>query len=200
MTLSVYTVMDHSFAIANNDVFNVRSDTLANVLPVLANDSSLSQSGVTLSVVGVGLPSGAGSVSVNAQGNALVYTPAENFVGTETFNYTISDGQGGSDTALVTVTTSGSAPKANPDSFTVAKGTIANLDVLANDTILPATGAALTITSVGFGKQRRFDRTEWNGAEQSSSVTRRIRRMPLRSQKHSPTKFLVVELFKRLEL
>lgn len=144
-----YTVMDHSFAIANNDLFAVRSGTTANILPVLANDSSLSQTGLTLSVTAVTPTSGLGTVSISAQNDAVLYTPAENFVGTETFTYTIADGLGGSDTAQVTVTTTGSVPKANADSFTVAQGSTANLDVLANDAILPPTGAALTITGVG---------------------------------------------------
>ncbi len=157
----VYTVMDHSFAIANNDLFKVGSGSSANILPVLANDTTLSQSGASLSVSGVGAPSGAGTVSVNAQGNAVIYTPALNFVGIETFNYTILDGQGGTDTARVTVTTHGSVPKANADFFTVSKGTIANLDVLANDTILPASGAALTI--VGFGSANNGGSVALNG-------------------------------------
>ena len=71
----------------------------------------------------------------------------------ESFFYTNSDGFGGSDFASVTITVTVDPLNgnlvANPDSFTVAKGTTVNLDVLANDNILPASGAALTIISVG---------------------------------------------------
>jgi VCBS repeat-containing protein len=144
-----YTVTDHSFTIANDDVFSVQGGGAGITLPVLANDALLSQAGGTLSVIGVGIPSAGGTVSVNAQGTALVYTPQANFVGTESFTYTISDGIGGTDTATVKVLVSGSTLNANADAFVVAKGTSVNLDLLANDDILPPSGASISITAVG---------------------------------------------------
>jgi len=41
--------------------------------------------------------------SVTNDGGAFIYTPADDFAGTDTFNYTISDGNGGADTATVTI-------------------------------------------------------------------------------------------------
>ena len=89
------------------DSFAVEQASTNNELDVLANDSA-SSLGV-LSITGVGSPSAGGSVTI--AGNVLTsYTPAQNpdFVGTETFTYTIADGLGGTDQGLVQVTVEGS--------------------------------------------------------------------------------------------
>src|SRR5262249_55144039 len=90
--------------------------------------------------------------SIDPSGQSLLYTPAANFVGVETFTYVISDGLGGTDFANVAVTVNVDALNgnliANADRFTVAKGTTVNLDVLANDTVRPASGGPLTIIGV----------------------------------------------------
>ncbi len=41
-------------------------------------------------------------MAITRHGTGVSYTPAANFIGTETFTYTISDGNGGTDTATVT--------------------------------------------------------------------------------------------------
>ncbi|MFV8282870.1 cadherin-like domain-containing protein, partial [Christiangramia marina] len=43
-----------------------------------------------------------GTVTIDENG-VVTYTPDENFNGTDSFDYTISDGNGGTDTATVTV-------------------------------------------------------------------------------------------------
>jgi|GEM_PF-626118 len=144
-----YVVMDHSLSIANDDVFTVTASTSNNILPVLANDAVLSQAGGVFTIMGLSTPNQGGTLSINTNSLAVVYTPLPGFTGTETFRYTNSDGLGGGDWANVTVTVAGSALYANADAFTVAKGTTNVLNLLANDTILPATGAAMTITSLG---------------------------------------------------
>ncbi|MEM8829023.1 MAG: Ig-like domain-containing protein, partial [Cyanobacteria bacterium P01_G01_bin.19] len=45
-----------------------------------------------------------GTVEINSQGDGLIYSPAPEFVGEETFTYTVSDGQGENVQADVTVT------------------------------------------------------------------------------------------------
>ncbi len=147
-----YTVMDHSLTIANDDVFSVAGNSSSNVLQVLANDALLSQVGGALTITAVTPPDKGGTVAISSDGGSLVYTPPANYVGVEDFTYMIADGLGGSDTAnvsiVVTVDAINGHLAANPDSFTVAKGTTVNLDVLANDNILPASGTVLTITGV----------------------------------------------------
>lgn len=67
---------------------------------VLANDTD--PEGDTLSVDSVGTP---GHGTAAAQGDGSVrYTPEAGFVGTDHFTYTVSDGNGGTDTATVIVT------------------------------------------------------------------------------------------------
>ena len=72
---------------------------------------------------------------------AVLYTPPSGFVGTVRFEYNVSDGQGGTATAQVIVKV-GDLPISN-DQFAVLSGTQDNqLDVLANDGILPGSNAS----------------------------------------------------------
>ncbi len=148
-----YTILDGSLTMANDDLFSVQGNSTNVVLPVLANDVALAGTGGSNFITDVSVPRQGGSVSLAADRGTLVYTPAVNFSGVDTFIYSISDGQGGTDTAQVTVLVSINAVNvnlvANPDSFTVSRGTTVNLNVLANDNIRPASGGTLTIFNVG---------------------------------------------------
>ncbi len=72
------------------------------LIEVLANDSDPDDDGLTIESV-----STPGSGTAEVVGNAIQYTPAGGFTGTETFTYTISDGRGGTATATVTVEVEG---------------------------------------------------------------------------------------------
>ena len=144
-----YVMMDHSLSIANDDTFTVSASSTNNLLPVLTNDVMLSQVGGSFTIIGVSTPTNGGTAVINSNNNAIVYTPLAGFVGTDSFRYTNSDGLGGGDWANVTVTVTGSTLYANADSFTVAKGTTNVFNVLANDLILPASGANISITGIG---------------------------------------------------
>ncbi|MFM8216472.1 MAG: Ig-like domain-containing protein, partial [Pirellula sp.] len=82
-------------------------------------------------------------------GNGVLFTPKANFVGADTFTYTISDGKGGSATGNVTVNVQVAVPTpiVTGESFTVVEDSAeTEFDVLAND--LPAvTGDTLSIAS-----------------------------------------------------
>ncbi|MFS0701592.1 beta strand repeat-containing protein [Cellulomonas sp. 179-A 4D5 NHS] len=76
------------------------------------------------------------------------YTPATGWAGTDTFEYTVSDGTL-TDTATVTVTVANAAPVAHPDAVGTTTGTPATgIAVLANDTDpnIPGTTQTLTVT------------------------------------------------------
>jgi hypothetical protein len=77
------------------------AEDVAVTIDVLANDSDPDAG--TLTIVAVTQPAG-GTVAISDDGMRLVYTPATNFAGEVTFSYTVSDGQGGTATADVTVT------------------------------------------------------------------------------------------------
>ena len=144
-----YVVMDHSLSIAADDNFAVTASSTNTLLPVLANDAVLSLAGGAFTITSVTTPTNGGTVALNAASNAIIYTPLAGYVGTEQFSYAVSDGLGGGDTANVTVTLTASSLYASADAFTVARGTTNSLDLLANDRVLPATGAAISITSLG---------------------------------------------------
>ena len=85
--------------VATNDSAITKKDTPV-IIDVLSNDSDLDFGDIlTVDSVTEGTN---GSVSNN--GSYVTYTPATGFNGTDNFSYTVSDGNGGIDTATVNVT------------------------------------------------------------------------------------------------
>ncbi len=145
-----YTVSDQSFVFAENDLFRVTADGSGFVLDVMANDRNYNVRGGDLSITAVGVPDRRGEVLITGGGSTLTYTPEINFVGDETFTYTISDLYGNIDKGRVTVRVTtelfNGDLQANSDAYSIAFGETVTLDVLANDNRLPAAGSALIIT------------------------------------------------------
>ncbi len=78
-----------------------------------------------------------GTVEISEDGEALIFTPAENFFGTATFTYTVFDELRGEQQATVTLTVTNSPddPDAMDDEFEIdVDSAPVSLDVLANDT------------------------------------------------------------------
>ena len=92
---------------ANPDAVSTAQDTPVTVAP-LGNDSDTD--GDPLTIAAVSDPAN-GAVVINTDGT-LVYTPDSGFTGTDTFTYTVSDGQGGEVTQTVTVTVGFPVPDA----------------------------------------------------------------------------------------
>ncbi len=107
---------------------------------VLANDAG---EGLTITAVG-----DATNGSVAFSDEFITYTPDQNYVGTDSFTYTITDrfGQTSSATVSVTINAANQAPVANDDEVETGKNDPVTIDVLANDT--DADGDTLTIVSV----------------------------------------------------
>ncbi|OYX75959.1 MAG: hypothetical protein B7Y95_00600, partial [Rhizobiales bacterium 32-66-11] len=122
--ISTFTVLGNDKD-ADGDVLRVVAIDGQAVVAVAGSDGTLSTTPVTVAN---------GSVVVNASG-ALVFTPKPNFNGATSFTYTVSDGQGGTDTATVKLTVApvNDAPVAANDSFTVAADVGTTLNLLAND-------------------------------------------------------------------
>ncbi len=97
VTIDVRAVNDAPDAV--NDTATTPKGTAVTV-PVLLNDTDVDS---VLTVTGVTQGAKGGSVTINPDGTVR-YAPQKGFAGTDTFNYTISDGSGGTDTATVTVT------------------------------------------------------------------------------------------------
>ncbi|MCE8546801.1 tandem-95 repeat protein [Ruegeria pomeroyi] len=128
VTVTVTGVNDAPVAV--DDTVSVAEDGSVSIA-VLGNDSD--PDGDSLTVSGASDPAN-GSVVVNAD-NTLSYTPDANFTGTDSFVYTVSDGNGGADTATVTVTVTGvnDAPVAVDDTVSVAEDGSVSIAVLGND-------------------------------------------------------------------
>ncbi len=96
------TEVQNAAPVADDDSYSVDEDSSHNPLDVLDGDTDAN--GHTLAISSVGTPNNGGTV-VNG-GTVITYTPLADFFGDEVFVYTVGDGNGGFDTATVTVTVS----------------------------------------------------------------------------------------------
>ncbi|QDV83740.1 Ig-like domain-containing protein [Planctomycetes bacterium TBK1r] len=143
---------------ALDDVFiDLARDSADNLLNVLLNDQFIGNAGETLRITAVSQPNQGGTVTISSGDDNLIYTPAANFSGTETFTYTVTDRSGvigSTSQATVTVTvdavddpTTNDRPTPIADTFTVRQNTSnTTLDVLANDSDLQ--GDTLTVAAI----------------------------------------------------
>jgi len=129
--------------VATDDYANVDEDSINNQIDVLPNDDDID--GDPLTITSVTTPSHGTATNDN---DYTYYTPNTNYNGPDQFTYTISDGQGGTDTATVYITVGAvnDPPNANDDTANTQEDTPVNIDVTANDNDLD--GDLLTIVSV----------------------------------------------------
>ncbi|WP_299282093.1 tandem-95 repeat protein [uncultured Tateyamaria sp.] len=117
--------------VANDDTETTEEDTPVTI-DVVGNDTD--DDGDELTVISATVPADQGTVEI--VDNELLFKPAENFNGEATITYTISDGNGGTDTAnaVVDVTPVNDDPVANDDTATVEEDGSVTIPVLDNDT------------------------------------------------------------------
>ncbi|MGH8173288.1 MAG: Ig-like domain-containing protein, partial [Rhodanobacteraceae bacterium] len=129
--------------IARDDSAVVPENSIDNVIDVLANDSD--PDGDTLTITAVSQPAHGTAASA---GSGVAYTPAINYLGSDSFTYTISDGHGGSATATVSISveTPNQPPIAGPLSVRVLKG--ASIDIPVLQAASDPDGDALTVIAV----------------------------------------------------
>src|SRR5207244_1243798 len=129
--------------VAVNDFTNTVEDVAVTIQP-LVNDSD--PDGDPLTITSVSPTNGTANIS----GPNVVFTPATNFNGTATIGYTISDGNAGSASALITVTVTAGGPNDAPVAVNDFTNTVEDVAVtiqpLVNDS--DPDGDPLTITSV----------------------------------------------------
>jgi M6 family metalloprotease-like protein len=133
--------------VAQDDYFTTKEDT-AKDCTVLDNDTDVDND--TLTVQSVTVPAH-GTAVINSGGTTVRYTPAVNYHGSDTFDYTMNDGHGNTDTATVhiTVTTVNDPPTAVDDNAVTPENTPLEIAVLANDT--DPEGDNLTIVGLNRG-------------------------------------------------
>ncbi len=132
--------------VAEADSATTTEDTPVEIA-VVANDSDVDGDALSVDAVTVAPANGSAEVSGNG---TVTYTPNENFNGTDKFTYQVADGEGGLDTAEVTVRVNAGndAPEAADDQVTVTEDAKAQkIQVLTNDTDID--GDKLTITAIG---------------------------------------------------
>ena len=114
------------------------------VIDVLANDTD--PNGFFLSVTSVGVAA-SGTAKI-VPGGAVSYSPQPGFIGSDSFEYSISDGHGGIASANVTITVQppGGSLAAQNDTATTPYAKPVAINVIANDTA--PSGLTLTITKV----------------------------------------------------
>jgi VCBS repeat-containing protein len=157
VVITINGIDDNNSPDAVDDAAITDEDTPLAAITVLSNDTDAD--GDTLTVVGFDASGAAGLVSDNGDGT-FGYDPNGQFedlatgeTATDSFSYTIDDGNGGTDTATVTITINGvddnSSPDADDDAYTMNKGETLNVEspgVLSNDT--DGNGDSLSVTAV----------------------------------------------------
>lgn len=171
VNLNIFVSAVNDLPIAINDTINTSEDITATI-NLLLNDSdvdnSLNATTIDLNQITPGVQNSinnlAGVWSVNNQG-VLTFSPALNYNGTSTIQYTVSDASSGvSNVAQVfaQVSSVNDAPIASNDVITTLEDTPVMLDLLMNDSDidnaldsssidldLTATGIQNTVTTVG---------------------------------------------------
>ena len=133
--------------VAVDDDLTVLEDTPGHV-SVIGNDTDINGDNLALTAVGA---AGKGTATIDAPGSWQVdYEPTSDANGSDSFDYTVSDGHGGTDTGTVhvTITPVNDDPVAADDEMTVAEGASdMPLPVLDNDHDID--GDALAFAGVG---------------------------------------------------
>ena len=138
--------------VALPDAYAVMTDSSNNQLDVLTNDLDANNDPLTIISASVVLsvpPTSGETLSVDVQNGLLSYTPPAGFIGLQTINYVVEDGQGGSamGVAAVTVSPLPVPPVAIADVYNLQSNSPGTLfDVIDND--IDLTGSGLVLQTV----------------------------------------------------
>ncbi|MBU2972650.1 tandem-95 repeat protein, partial [Pseudoalteromonas sp. C2R02] len=133
--ISINFTVNNSAPIANNDTAKVNENSSVTI-DILANDSDENENLDSTSVV-ITSDVANGLTEIDAASGKVTYTPNENFVGTDSFSYKVSDLVGDySNVAIVSITVENlnDAPIATDDSAQSNEDEAVIIDVLLNDT------------------------------------------------------------------
>jgi len=133
VSLNISAVNDNPIAV--NDTFTGDENTqiTANVLTDDGTDSDVDLDSLSV-VAGTITTAQGGTVELLANGD-FTYTPVTDFSGVDSFDYTLEDGNGGSDTGTVSLTINAlnDAPVGTDDTVSTDEDTPIVIDVLNND-------------------------------------------------------------------
>ncbi len=148
VTVTVVEAGDNQPPVAIDDAIVTQINLLIGI-GVLANDSDPDGDDLTITTISSPPSNGIAEI-VGFNNSSINYTPNNNFVGTDTFEYVVCDPLGFCDTAQVVVTVinpgGNQPPIAIDDNATTGTNTLVSINVLAND--VDPEGDDLTITSI----------------------------------------------------
>ncbi|SMX28073.1 Bifunctional hemolysin/adenylate cyclase precursor [Pelagimonas phthalicica] len=137
--------------VADDDSATTTEDTGVRIY-VRGNDTDPDGDDTALTITSVDDPTN-GTATIDPVDGTIIYTPDPGFTGTETFDYTVTDPDGATDTATVTVTVTPDGDENDPpvavdDTAVTEEGTPVTIDdPAANDS--DPDGDPLTVTGVG---------------------------------------------------
>ncbi|MPY23698.1 Ig-like domain-containing protein [Shewanella sp. YLB-07] len=128
LTITINAINDQPVAV--DDYAYVTEDGSV-TFSVLSNDSDVDNDGLTVT-----LDTASHGSTVNHNDGSVSYTPDANFNGSDSVQYSVSDGQGGAAQAVIylNVTAVNDAPVAEADLISMEEDTSFKFDLLLNDT------------------------------------------------------------------
>ena len=155
------------------DVLTNDSDAESNILITAAGSAAgandlVSTQGGTLVINDNGTPA-------DSTDDVIDYTPPAGFLGVDTFFYVVTDAEGLSDTALVSVTVTNTPPVAVNDAASTIAGVGVSVSVLVNDSdaesdiLITAVGASTANPSSGFSAEGGLVTIDDNGTPADST-------------------------------
>jgi len=176
VAITVTGTNDGPVAVADSSATNEDAQLTILAATLLANDTDVD--GDALSLSSVSNPVG-GTVELDVNGD-VVFTPTLNFNGSATFDYAVSDGNGGTSLSTVTVDVAAvnDAPTSGTPSFSTAEDTaitVTTAELLAGSSdldgdALSVSGVALSDAAAGAlvdnldGTWTFTPATDWNGS------------------------------------
>ena len=152
-TVSISVSASHQPPVANNDIATTNENT-AVLINELSNDTASGGATIDPTTVHIVSATSHGGLSVDAATGKITYTPASNYIGSDSLTYTVKDSTGAvSNTATVSITVNPvithQPPVANNDSATTNENTAVLINELSNDTA--SGGATIDSTTVLIG-------------------------------------------------
>lgn len=150
LTITVNNVQDPPVAVDDSPLEGEEDNPL--VINVLMNDSDVDNDVLTVSAVGDPVN---GTAEINPD-NTITYSPNPNWSGTDSFSYTINDGNGNTDegTVNINIAAVNDIPIAITDRYFVKTTGTLNVDapgVLANDTDVESSLSVSLVSGTQFG-------------------------------------------------
>ena len=131
---------------ANPDYYSTSVNTA--ITKTATNGLFSNDTGTGITITGVNVAGLNGTLTYTASNGAFTFTPTNGFVGTTTFNYTITDSGGNTSSTTVTISVTATPLNATDNSYTTQPGGLITANVITDDTGSGSdSGDSITVTS-----------------------------------------------------